>query len=53
MAKFIITQQRVSQFQAEVEADNEDEVWEAIQDGDVEFEFLQSDDEFEVIPKDE
>ncbi len=51
MAKFIITQQRISQFEAEIEAENEDEAWEMINDGDVEFEFLQSDDEFQVIPK--
>jgi len=48
MPKFIISQTRTSQFQAEIEAENEDEVWAALQDGEIELDFLESDDEFVV-----
>jgi hypothetical protein len=48
MPKFIISQTRTSQFQAEIEAENEDEVWAALQDGEIELDFLESDDEFGV-----
>lgn len=48
MAKFIVMQRRISDFEAVVEAENEDEVMDLIADGDVEFYFVQSDDEFEV-----
>lgn len=51
MAKFIITQKRTEDYQAEVEAESEDEAWEMLHAGDVEFEFLASDDEFEISPK--
>lgn len=51
MAKFIITKKRTEDYEAVVEAENEDEVWDLLHDGDVEFEFLQSDDEFDVISK--
>jgi hypothetical protein len=51
LPKFIITQKRTEDFEAEVEAENEDEAWAMLHDGEVEFEFLQSDDEFDVLPK--
>lgn len=51
MPKFIITQKRTEDYQAEVEADTEDEAWEMLNAGEVEFEFLESDDEFEISPK--
>ena len=37
--------------EAEVEAENEEEAWELVNDNQVEFEFLQSDDEFIVHKK--
>jgi hypothetical protein len=48
MPKFIISQTRTSQFQAEIEAENEDEVWEALHNDEIELDFLESDDEFVV-----
>ena len=51
MAKFIITKKRTEDYQAEVEADSEDEAWAMLHDDEVEFDFLASDDEFEVSPK--
>lgn len=48
MPKFIISQTRTSQFQAEIEAESEDEVWEALHNDEIELDFLQSDDEFVV-----
>jgi hypothetical protein len=48
MPKFIISQTRTEQFQAEIEAENENEVWQALHDGEIELDFLQSDDEFVV-----
>ena len=51
MHKFIIIKTRTEDFEAEVEAENEDEAWAMLHDGEVEFEFLQSDDEFDVLPK--
>ena len=51
MPKFIVQQRRISDFEAIVEAENEDEVMDMIADGDVEFEFLQSDDEFLIEVK--
>ena len=51
MPKFIITQKRTEDFEAEVEADNEEQAWAMLHDNEVEVEFLQSDDEFDVSPK--
>jgi hypothetical protein len=51
LPKFIIIKTRTEDFEAEVEAENEDEAWAMLHDGEVEFEFLQSDDEFDVLPK--
>lgn len=51
MPKFIITKTRTEDFEAEVEAENEEEAWELLNDDQVEFEFLQSDDEFVVYKK--
>jgi hypothetical protein len=51
MAKFIITQTRTEEYQAEVEADTEDDAWALLHNDEVDFEFLVSDDEFEVSPK--
>ena len=51
MPKYIITQTRTEEYQAEVEADTEDDAWELLHDDEVEFEFVASDDEFEVSPK--
>lgn len=39
-------QRRISDFEAVVEAENEDEVMDLIADGDIEFDFIASDDEF-------
>ena len=50
MPKFIISQTRTSQFQAEIEAENEDEVWAALHNDEIELDFLQSDDEFDIFP---
>jgi hypothetical protein len=50
MPKFIISQTRTSQFQAEIEAENEDEVWEALHNDEIDLDFLQSDDEFDIFP---
>jgi hypothetical protein len=46
VAKFVIQQRRISDFEAVVEAENEDEAMDMVNEGDVEFDFLQSDDEF-------
>jgi hypothetical protein len=51
MPKFIISQTRTEQFQAEIEAENEDEVWAALHNDEIELDFLQSDDEFDIFPK--
>ena len=51
MPKFIITKTRTEDYEAEIEAENEEEAWDLIHDGQVEFEFLQSDDEFIVHKK--
>ena len=51
MPKYIITQTRTEEYQAEVEADDAEHAWEMIQDGSVEFDFLVSDDEFVVHKK--
>lgn len=51
MAKYILTQTRTEEYQAEVEADDAEQAWEMIQDGAVDFEFLTSDDEFVVHKK--
>ena len=51
MAKFIITKTRTEEYQAEVEADTEDDAWALLHDDEVEFEFLASDDEFEIYEK--
>lgn len=48
MAKFIITQTRTEEYQAEVEADNEEQAWEMLHDNEVQLDFLTSDDEFVV-----
>lgn len=51
MPKFIINQTRTEEYQAEVEADTEAEVWEALQNGELSLDFLVSDDEFVVYAK--
>jgi hypothetical protein len=51
LPKFIITKTRTEDYEAEIEAENEEEAWELIHDDQVEFEFLQSDDEFIVHKK--
>ena len=51
MPKFIITKTRTEDYEAVVEAESEEEAWELIHDDQVEFEFLQSDDEFVVYKK--
>jgi hypothetical protein len=51
LPKFIITKTRTEDFEAEIEAENEEEAWELVNDNQVEFEFLQSDDEFVVYKK--
>jgi hypothetical protein len=51
MPKFIIIKTRTEDYEAEIEAENEEEAWELLHEGEVEFEFLQSDDEFIVQRK--
>ena len=51
MPKFIITQKRTEDIEAEIEAESEEEAWELLHDNQVEFEFLASDDEFEIYEK--
>ena len=51
MPKFIITKTRTEDYEAEIEAENEEEAWDLIHDDQVEFEFLQSDDVFIVHKK--
>jgi hypothetical protein len=51
LAKYIITQTRTEEYQAEVEADSAEHAWEMLHDDEVEFEFLMSDDEFVVHKK--
>ena len=46
MPKYVIQQRRISDFEATVEADSEDEAMDMVNEGDIEFDFLQSDDEF-------
>jgi hypothetical protein len=53
MPKFIISQTRTEQFQAEIEAENENEVWAALHNDEIELDFLQSDDEFDIFPKED
>jgi hypothetical protein len=53
MAKFVISQTRTEQFQAEIEAENENEVWAALHNNEIELDFLQSDDEFDIFPKED
>lgn len=51
MPKFIIIKTRTEDYEAEIEAESEEEAWELLHEGEVEFEFLQSDDEFIVQRK--
>ncbi len=51
MPKYIITQTRTEEYQAEVEADDAEHAWELLHDNEVEFDFLTSDDEFVVHKK--
>jgi hypothetical protein len=51
MAKFVINQIRTSEFQAEIEAESEEAVWEALHNDEIELDFLASDDEFVVYSK--
>lgn len=51
MPKFVISQTRTEEYQAEIEAENEEAVWEALQNNEIELDFLTSDDEFVVYSK--
>ena len=51
MPKFVISQTRTEEYQAEIEAESENAVWEALQNGEIQLDFLTSDDEFVVYSK--
>lgn len=51
MPKFIITQTRTEEYQAEVEADTEEQAWEMLHENEVQLDFLTSDDEFVIHRK--
>lgn len=51
MPKFVISQTRTEEYQAEIEAESENAVWEALHNDEIELDFLASDDEYVVYSK--
>ena len=48
MSRYIVSKTVIEDWEAVIEADSQDEVMDIIADGDVEWEFVQSDEQYEV-----